>query len=50
MAEPLYRQALEKRQRVLGQEHPDTIASINKLAVCLDTMGRWAGSDAAECG
>ena len=49
-AELLYRQVLEQRQRVLGPEHPDTIASINNLAVCIPDIGRWAGSDAAECG
>ena len=49
-AEPLYRLALEQQQRVLGPEHPDTIWSINNLAACIYTKGRWAGSDAAECG
>ena len=48
-AEPLYRQVLELEQRVQGLEHPDTIKSINNLAVCIHDMGRWAGSDAAEC-
>ena len=49
-AEPLFRQVLELRQRVLGPEHPGTISSINSLAACLHDMGRWAGSDATECG
>ena len=45
MAEPLFRQALEMRRRVLGPEHPATIASINNLAGCINAMGRWAGSE-----
>ena len=49
-AEPLHRQVLELRQQVLGPEHPDTITSINNLALCVYAMGRWAGCDAAECG
>ena len=48
MAEPLYRQALELRQRVLGPDHTDTIKSIKDLAVCISAMGRWAGTDATE--
>ena len=48
-AEPLYRQALELENRVLGPEHPDTITSINRLADCIRAMGRWAGFDVAEC-
>ena len=47
--EPLYRQALELQQRVLGPEHPSTITTFSNLAACIYTVGRWAGSDAAEC-
>jgi tetratricopeptide (TPR) repeat protein len=36
---PLFRHALESRERVLGKEHPDTLSSVNNLAGCLDTMG-----------
>ncbi len=36
----MYRQALELRRRVLGPEHPDTINSINNLAVCLTNQVR----------
>ena len=46
-AEPLYRQALELRQRVLGPDNPATITSINNVAACIGAMGRWAGSGAA---
>ncbi len=31
-AAPLYRRALEARERVLGPEHPDTLNSVNNLA------------------
>jgi hypothetical protein len=34
-AQPLYERALEARERVLGKEHPDTLASVNNLAVLL---------------
>ena len=37
-AEPLYKEALEIRQKVLGQEHPDTALSLNNLAAL---YGRW---------
>ncbi|KAG2490690.1 hypothetical protein HYH03_010852 [Edaphochlamys debaryana] len=40
-AEPLYRQVLELRQRVLGPEHPDTVSSINNLASCIQARGRY---------
>ena len=49
-AAPLFRQVLELWQRVLGPEHPDTIRSIDDLAVCIRNTGRWAGSDATMCG
>ena len=39
-AEPLLRQALEQRLRVLGPEHPDTISTIDILASCTDALGR----------
>jgi len=38
-AEPLYRRALEARERTLGEEHPETLVSINNLAGCLQVMG-----------
>ena len=37
-AEPLYRQALEGRTRVLGPDHPDTLSGINNLAMCIHTQ------------
>jgi hypothetical protein len=37
---PLYRRALATRERVLGAEHPDTLASVISLAGCLDNLGQ----------
>jgi len=39
-AEPLYREALEVRGKVLGAAHPDYARSLNNLAVLLRTTGR----------
>ena len=44
-AEPLYRRALEARERVLGREHPETLTSVNNLAELLHSKGDY---DAAE--
>ena len=40
-AEPLFREALETRERVLGADHPDTAASYNNVASNLDAQGRY---------
>ena len=39
--EPLYRRALDIRQRVLGEEHPDTASSYNNVASNLDDQGKY---------
>jgi non-specific serine/threonine protein kinase/serine/threonine-protein kinase len=39
-AEPYYREALEKRRRVLGGEHPDTLISINNMGALLQAEGK----------
>ncbi|CAE7273498.1 klc-2 [Symbiodinium natans] len=39
-AEPLYREALEARRSKLGDQHPDTLISINNLAALLEARGR----------
>jgi tetratricopeptide (TPR) repeat protein len=39
-AEPLYRKALEIREKELGPEHPDTIISLHNLTVCLSRQDR----------
>ena len=40
-AEPLYKRALEIRERVLGPDHPDTATSLNNLAILYDNQGRY---------
>ena len=37
---PLQERALETRRRVLGEEHPQTLASINQMGVLLDSQGK----------
>ena len=39
-AEPLAREALAGRKRVLGAAHPDTLASLNNLANLLKQQGK----------
>ncbi|RYD38455.1 MAG: tetratricopeptide repeat protein [Verrucomicrobiaceae bacterium] len=42
--EALCRRALEARELVPGPEHPDTLGSLNNLAVLLKAKGRiWQG-------
>ncbi|WP_200867669.1 tetratricopeptide repeat protein [Acidithiobacillus thiooxidans] len=38
--ELLFRRALEVREKVLGQEHPDTATSLNNLAGLLQAQGK----------
>ena len=40
-AEQMYRQTLELREKVLGQEHPSTLDSMNNLALVLDSQGKY---------
>lgn len=44
-AEPLFRRALEIRERTLGPEHPDTLSSLNNLAYVLDSVADYAGAE-----
>jgi tetratricopeptide (TPR) repeat protein len=39
-ADPYYREALEKSRRVLGEEHPNTLMSINNLGFVLQDRGK----------
>ena len=42
---PLYEMALRARERTLGPEHPDTLFSVNNLAVCYvvyQALGRYS--------
>jgi tetratricopeptide (TPR) repeat protein len=40
-AEPVYRKGLEIRQRMLGEEHPDTATSYNNVAMNLNAQGKY---------
>jgi hypothetical protein len=44
-AEPLYRQTLAARERVLGPDHIDTLLSVNNLAVLLYHRGAYAAAE-----
>ena len=46
-AEPLLREALETRRRVLGEQHPDTSRSLNDLGLVLESQGRAADAPLA---
>jgi len=35
---PLYRRALDTRERLLGRDHSDTLSSVNDLALCLEAL------------
>ncbi len=38
-ARAIYQDTLDRRRRVLGEDHPDTLASLGDLAVILDLLG-----------
>jgi tetratricopeptide (TPR) repeat protein len=40
-AEPLYRDALAMKKRLLGEAHPDVATSLNNLALLYDSQGRY---------
>jgi CHAT domain-containing protein len=44
-AEPLYKQALEIRRRVLGEKHPNFAASLNNLATLYQAQGDLAKAE-----
>ena len=44
-AEPLYQEALQIWQKVLGPEHPDTATSLNNLAELYKRMGEYAKAE-----
>jgi tetratricopeptide (TPR) repeat protein len=45
-AEQMYRQVLELREKVLGRDHPFTIASMNNFACTLDNLGKYKEAEA----
>ena len=42
---PLCSRVLEARERVVGREHPDTLTSVNNLALVLLTRGDYAAAE-----
>ena len=40
-SEKVYRQTLELKEKVLGREHPDTLNSMNNLAVVIGNQGKY---------
>jgi hypothetical protein len=44
-AEPLYREALEKRRRVLGEDHPHTLVSLGNMGILLARQGKPAEAE-----
>ena len=44
-AETTHRQALSLRKRKLGSEHPDTLMSMNEVAVALKDQGKYAEAE-----
>jgi hypothetical protein len=40
-AEAIYRRTLELREKVLGPKHPDTLESMNNLALALRLQGKY---------
>jgi tetratricopeptide (TPR) repeat protein len=45
LAEKLDVQVMEMRKRILGTDHPDTLQSINNLAMTYLNQGRWKESE-----
>ncbi|KAJ5593550.1 hypothetical protein N7537_010454 [Penicillium hordei] len=45
-AEAMHQQALETREKVLGREHPDTLASVNNLGLVLSSQGLYDEAEA----
>ena len=46
-AEPLYREALEMKRKLLGDAHPELAAGLNNLAFVLETRGDYRGAEKA---
>jgi Flp pilus assembly protein TadD len=45
-AEAMHRQTLQLTETVLGKDHPDTLTSMNNLAVSLRLQGKCAEAEA----
>jgi Tetratricopeptide repeat len=48
-AEQMHRQELELTEKVLGKEHPDTLASMNNLALVLHNQGKYEEAEQMQC-
>ncbi|MCP4111968.1 MAG: tetratricopeptide repeat protein, partial [Desulfobacteraceae bacterium] len=44
-AEPLYKEALQLSEKVLGKEHPSTLVSVNNLALLYSEQGRYGEAE-----
>ncbi|KAK5550164.1 hypothetical protein LTR46_011837, partial [Exophiala xenobiotica] len=44
-AEQMHREVVEVQERVLGQERPDTLTSMNNLALVLRDQGKYEEAD-----
>jgi Tetratricopeptide repeat len=40
-AEDMHRQTVKLREKVLGREHPETLTSMNNLALVLSEQGEY---------
>ena len=47
-AEALFIESMERRKKVLGPEHPDTLASMGNLALTYRNQGRWNNAEELE--
>jgi len=41
----MHRRTLELMETVLGREHPDTLTSMNNLALVLDSQGKYSEAE-----
>lgn len=48
-AEELQVQVMQSRKRVLGEEHPDTLASMSYLASTYSNQSRWKEAEGLRC-
>ena len=44
-AEPLFRRGLDAQERTLGREHPNTLGSVNDLAILYLNQGRYGEAE-----
>ncbi|KAK7048824.1 hypothetical protein R3P38DRAFT_3345817 [Favolaschia claudopus] len=47
-SEILHRKVLERRKKLLGGEHPDTLTSMNNLAWTYWSQGRWSDAEGLQ--